>query len=306
MKPNPHDQFFLKTFSDQNNMTVFLKDSLPEKLSRIIDFTNIEFEPDTHIDSNLHKNITDLVVKTKTVSDKEPVDIYFLFEHKSQYDNNILFQILRYMINIWEKDIKDKNKPRIIIPFIFYHGKRKWKLKKLSDILTGVEELKEWMIDIPYLLFDTAKWDPEKSPKDFGDEMRLRISLEMMKRAFYMNKANTIYLISLVNDSRFKDDDVIEHILRYFFEISGLEKEEFMSIIRNDINVDRDVEVKMISLADRLRQEGKQEGKQEGAFLKAVETCKRLLLMGVNPSVVSNATELPIEKVLEIQKSLTN
>jgi predicted transposase/invertase (TIGR01784 family) len=94
--------------------------------------------------------------------------------------------------------------------------------------------------------------------------------------------------------------------------------EELMGIIRDEINVDRDVEVKMISTADRLRQEGllkgiekgiqkgRQEGRQEGAFFKALETCKKLLLMGLSPSVVSDATELPLEKVLEIQDSLSS
>jgi hypothetical protein len=79
--------------------------------------------------------------------------------------------------------------------------------------------------------------------------------------------------------------------------VSGLEKEEFMSIMRNDVNVDRDVEVKMISLADRLRQEGK----QEGAFFNALETCKNALLSGLSPEIVSQITKLPIEKALEIK-----
>ncbi len=83
-----------------------------------------------------------------------------------------------------------------------------------------------------------------------------------------------------------------------------------MSIIRNDINVDRDVEVKMISLADRLRQEGRQEGIEKGiekgAFLKAVETCKKALMYGATPEFASQITGIPLQKVLEIQKSITN
>ncbi|MFO7736194.1 MAG: Rpn family recombination-promoting nuclease/putative transposase [bacterium] len=298
MDSKPHDQFFIKTFSNESNMRVFLKDSLPAKLNRIIDFSYIKFESDTHIDTNLHKNITDLVVKTKTVSDKKPVNIYFLFEHKSKYDNKILFQILRYMVNIWEKDIKRKKKPRIIIPFIFYHGERKWKLKKLRDLLTDNDEIKKWMIDIPYLLFDTAQWDSDKSPKDFGDEMKLRISIEMMKRAYHMDRANLIFIFKLICESGLFNQEFIDYILIYLLEISGLEMEEFMSIIKTEVTIDRDIEVKMISTADRLR--------QEGSYLKAVETCKKALFSGLPPEVVSQITDLPLEKVLEIQKSLAN
>ena len=83
-----------------------------------------------------------------------------------------------------------------------------------------------------------------------------------------------------------------------------------MRIMRDEVNVDRDVEVKMISLADRLRQEGLlkgiEKGRQEGAFLKAVETCKNALLSGLSPEIVSQITKLPLEKVLEIKNSLNN
>ncbi len=75
-----------------------------------------------------------------------------------------------------------------------------------------------------------------------------------------------------------------------------------MRIMRDEVNVDRDVEVKMISLADRLRQEGR----QEGAFFNAVETCKNALLSGLSPEIVSQITKLPLEKVLEIQSTLNN
>jgi predicted transposase YdaD len=83
-----------------------------------------------------------------------------------------------------------------------------------------------------------------------------------------------------------------------------------MRIIRDEINVDRDVEVKMISTADRLRQEGllkgRQEGIKKGAFLNAVETCKNALRSGLSPEIVSQITKLPLEKVLEIQDILNN
>ena len=60
----------------------------------------------------------------------------------------------------------------------------------------------------------------------------------------------------------------------------------------------------MTSIAERLRMEGRQEGKQEGAFAKAVETCKIALSKGFDLQTVIQLTGLPMEKVLEIQKSL--
>jgi len=73
-----------------------------------------------------------------------------------------------------------------------------------------------------------------------------------------------------------------------------------MDIIRTDLRIDEKSGGKMTSIAERLRMEGK----QEGAFAKAVETCKKALLAGAPVEFIVQITGLPLEKVLEIQKSL--
>jgi predicted transposase/invertase (TIGR01784 family) len=77
-----------------------------------------------------------------------------------------------------------------------------------------------------------------------------------------------------------------------------------MIIISNDLSINQKSEVKMVSLYDRLITKGKQEGKQEGAITKAIETCKIALSKGFDLQTVIQLTGLPMEKVLEIQKSL--
>ena len=295
-KHNPHDQFFIQTFTDENNMRVFLKNTLPPELIELIDLSVIEYE---HIDPALHKNVTDLVVKTQ-VNSQIPVDIYFLFEHKSVYDDKILFQILRYMVTIWEKDLKEGKSPRIIIPFIFYHGKKKWELKKLSEMLTDNPSIQKWLIDIPYLLFDTGK-----NIADFSEAVRLKVSIEMFRKAFMKNRETFRELLKLIYESGIleSDDHPVEYI--YLLEINDLATEEIIDIIRTDLRIDGRSGGKMTSIAERLRMEGRQEGKQEGAFAKAVETCKIALSKGFDLQTVIQLTGLPMEKVLEIQKSIT-
>jgi predicted transposase/invertase (TIGR01784 family) len=45
-------------------------------------------------------------------------------------------------------------------------------------------------------------------------------------------------------------------------------------------------------------------GIEEGAILKAIDTTKKLLAMNLTVEQISQATDLPIEKILEIQKSM--
>ena len=57
--------------------------------------------------------------------------VYFFFEHKSYRSKNVAFQLLRYMIEIWEAKMNKENADElpIIIPLVIYHGKEDWKVK---------------------------------------------------------------------------------------------------------------------------------------------------------------------------------
>ncbi|MFO7735576.1 MAG: Rpn family recombination-promoting nuclease/putative transposase [bacterium] len=301
-----HDQFFLKTFSDKKSVQVFLKDSLPEKLTARLDLDHIEFEECTVVDSSLSKNIPDLVIKTRVRSNKDPVDIYLLFEHKAHRDKNVLFQILRYMLNMWEKDLHEKKKPRIIIPYIFYHGKKRWKIKKFRDIFSNDPEINKRMIDLPFELFDTSRWDPEKSPEDFARDIKLKISIEIMKKSFKMN-AQTMkeILLTLSKLGFFENFDKNSYMVLYLIGSSNVAKEEFVNIIEEVKSVDHSLEDKMQTLGDILKQEGRQEGIQKGMQKGIMQACRKALRCKIPVEIVSSITGLSVKKVLEIKKELS-
>ncbi|MGD8400241.1 MAG: hypothetical protein PVH64_04800 [Bacillota bacterium] len=54
------------------------------------------------------------------------------------------------------------------------------------------------------------------------------------------------------------------------------------------------------------RKEGREEGRLEGEEEGRVKTAKNLLLMGLDVETVAKGTELPVAKIVEIQKSLLN
>ena len=53
---------------------------------------------------------------------KYPTYIYILFEHKSKSDRFTVFQLLKYMIKIWDRYAKERNLLPGIIPVVYYHG----------------------------------------------------------------------------------------------------------------------------------------------------------------------------------------
>ena len=79
--------------------------------------------PSTFIDENLKEYRADLLFQVEMI-DKNLAQIYILFEYKSYRDPKIFTQMLSYLARIYEQ----QTEPSIVIPFLFYHGKKKWNL----------------------------------------------------------------------------------------------------------------------------------------------------------------------------------
>jgi predicted transposase/invertase (TIGR01784 family) len=60
------------------------------------------------------------------------------------------------------------------------------------------------------------------------------------------------------------------------------------------------------SAKEEGREEGKSEGKSEGKIEGKLETAKNFLLMGMEVEIVAKGTGLPVEKIIELRKSLIN
>ena len=107
---NPHDLYFKSTFGKLDFIKRFLKNFLPKELTEIIDMDTLSREPASYLNEELKEQFADLVYKT-CIKGKQAY-ITFLFEHKSYKDRMVIFQILKYMIAIWEKDVKGNLKKR--------------------------------------------------------------------------------------------------------------------------------------------------------------------------------------------------
>ena len=122
-----------------------------------------------------------------------------------------------------------------------------------------------------------------------------------------MNTEKFRTLIRYIKNSGLaKDEDSVLILLRYFTMTNEVAQKDVADIIKSELG--EEAEDIMPSLGRKIYNEGREEGLQEGiekgAIAKAVETCRNLLVAGLSIDLISKATALPIEKVLEIQKTL--
>ncbi|MFH0755268.1 MAG: Rpn family recombination-promoting nuclease/putative transposase, partial [bacterium] len=156
---NIHNNFFLQLLSKKQNTIDFLKISLPKEIFEQIDFDYLDFDKQTHILPKLKSSMKDLIIKTKLKNKKE-VDFYLLLEHKSSIDNDkpkdVFIQIFKYIFNIIFEDYKNNKELRVVIPLVFYHGEKEWKIPtNFKDIFDVSDSIKQNLIDFNYILFNT-------------------------------------------------------------------------------------------------------------------------------------------------------
>ena len=102
-----HDKLFKETFGTIEIAKDFINGYLPDSLLEIVDMNTLQPQKDSFINKELEEVFSALLFNVSI--DGREGHIYFLFEHKSYKDKMVIFQLLRYMIEIWESKIIKEN-----------------------------------------------------------------------------------------------------------------------------------------------------------------------------------------------------
>ncbi len=122
---NPHDAFFKQFLSKPEIAADFLTQHLPSELLALLALPTLAEQKESFVDEALRSHFGDLLYQVQTKGGK-PLYLYLLFEHKSYPDDDVAFQVLRYKVRIWEKEIGKAKRLTPIVALVVYHGEVKW------------------------------------------------------------------------------------------------------------------------------------------------------------------------------------
>ena len=266
---NIHSHFFEKILSEVANARTFLKFILPAPLQNRLDLTVITFDPTSYISPQYKSSFSDIVVKCRTQDGQFPVDIYFLLDHKSFQDKGVLLQLLRYMDLMWQKDDTERKPLRLIIPIVFYHGKGDWQLPtQFIEQFPITEEWKPYLLNFPFILFDTNAWDWEaENSQPLKENIYLLSAMLLMKAAFN------------------KDFKLIWQVFQLWHQMGFIHEKERIQFLLIYITVTQDISAPEL---EEMLEENKLKGKEvmptlaqrwmdEGALAKSQEILAMLL-----------------------------
>jgi hypothetical protein len=188
-----------------------------------------------------------------------PALVYILFEHKSYPDAMVAFQLLRYVIAIWQRYLADGGgKPLpLIIPLVVYHGAEPWSVPvDFAALFEPDEALAGIVPDFRYFLSDLGA----QADHELSRFALLRSGLMALKHA---TRGSDIVSIEAIVTAEIWHDlfcgVVIKYIFRAFRKIDRGEVARLLTTIKEKAGP-----IMVSNIAQEWIDEGKAQGLMQG------------------------------------------
>ena len=167
---------FLRNYTNIPLLSNVMPEDIEDVSEKYQAFLGVEFESDT---------IKKVYIRKADGIIEREVYVLSLIEHKSDIDYDVAMQLLRYMCVIWQEYKATQNKIQegssrrknfrypLIIPIVYYEGKRKWTADlNLKDRIEFSEEMEKYIPDFTYQVVSVRQYTNEELSKKH-DEMSL-------------------------------------------------------------------------------------------------------------------------------------
>lgn len=218
---------------------------MPDKLVKKVNFSTLKILKDTFVEENMKFYFSDLLFRIK-IKDNN-VYLYFLFKHKSHPDRLTGFQLLKYIVKIWENEIKNKKmikKLIPIIPYVYYHGKERWNIgTHFQEIIEYDKDIAEYMVDFEYILNDLSKYKDE----EIKGNVTIKVMALIMKHIFDKDIEKAIEKASIILNGYVREVNglkFLESVLRYIYSSTEI-KPDKVKVILEKQKIERGGEIAM-------------------------------------------------------------
>ena len=268
--PKPHDSFVKNILGREVYARDFIRCYLPEKITSQLDLDTLEVSSKSFVSDDLKESLTDLVMSIQ-FKNRDLAEIYMLIEHKSNLYHLTKLQLFGYLNEAWQN--KGRDELPIIIPVVFYHGKKKWNYSlEFSDMFNPPgEHYFKYIPKFEHILLEV----PEINKQEIKSTIVLKVFNLTLEHIFYPDRRDRIYqAMELLFHGLQSEEagEIFAVIVKYLLTATDLtpgEVEEKVKHLPKGADTVR-------TTADVLREEGMHKGaiigRQEGKLENAQET----------------------------------
>lgn len=259
---NPHDTFVKRIFSDPETARGLVASKLRGEIVAILDMDSLVLAEGSFVDEELRESHSDLLYSV-SFRDGRTGLIYILLEHKSAPDPMTPFQLLRYMVRIWESQQRDKIALSPIIPLILYHGETVWNTSRtMLDIINAPPEMQEYVPEFESQLIDLSQYSDNELKEKVLYNAALTVLKYIRSRELPQRLPGIVQLFAQLTQER-RGLDCLRAALVYLSNgTDRINRQQLIEAVYNTLN--KQEESMMPTIAEEWIQEGRVEGRVEG------------------------------------------
>lgn len=261
---NPHDKFFKETFSRLNIARDFFAHHLPKPVVQTLDLSTLALQSGSFVDHDLQEQFADLLYQvTLADASHETAYIYLLLEHKSYADPQTPFQVLRYLVRIWERDVREQKPLRPIVPVVVYHGRGQWRIPtNFGKTFSGHESLRPYWPQFNYELRDLSHLNDEEIVGAFDLQIALLTLKYITTPELREHLPDILHMFRELADAE-SAVEYMETVLYYIGNAARhLTEPEIFTIVQESLaNEGNEI---MQTLAEVWLERGREEGLEQG------------------------------------------
>ena len=291
----PHDEFFKTTFSNRRLAEAYIRRFLPVPLVGKLRLEELRLEQTSYISRQLKPYFSDIVY-TCPYNNGASINLAFLFEHKSRPVAYPHIQLLRYILEVWENNIREKIPLQITVPMLFYHGEEKWSYRPFHRYLAGLDpDLERYVPAFDYEFLNIGEWSDEK--------------ILALEEAFLIN---ALLVFKHIWDEKY----IRANLSRFFVSLEGFIHESegvnfvegiFVYLVRSSVfkgvnvkdmvdKIQEALQEPVLSAYDRWRMEAQKEGMEKGRKEQLYATFNNMIKEGFDLLTVARILNISIEE----------
>lgn len=254
----PHDAIFKTFLNHPATARDFLRLHLPASLQKLCDLNTLQLESGSFIEDDLRAYYSDVLWSLKTREGDGY--IYTIIEHQSTADTHMAFRLMRYAIAVMHRHLATGHKKLpLVIPMLFYHGTASpypYSLCWLDEFDDPKAARQLYTAAFPLI-------DITVVPDDEIMQHRRMALLELIQK--HIRKRDLMGLVEKLAILLVKghaNDSQLKALFNYLMQVGDTAHfTEFLHEVAERLPQHKE---KLMTIAERLRQEGHLNGLQEG------------------------------------------
>jgi len=313
MTNKPFDYLFTTTFKIKSEVVDYLKNFQVDIAKNLVE-GSLQLDDTSYLTEKMKSLFSDVTYDglwkpdPKNSGEPIPIKITLLFEHKSYSYKWLSIQLLRYILEIWDRQISQKEDLTIVLPIVVYHGEDKFSYRPIPSLFKNVDE--KLMRFIPN--FDFLVTDLEQ----FSEETLLKMQLGFLLSTFLVFKhkrgwdfviehADWLFSYEKKEYDNFLIDRFTKAFFAYIWVVNKVEEEAWEDLKQK---LPSNLKDKAMNFYDFIVQKGEKRGEKRAKLEKDKIFVTRLLkkFPEWSDEEIASLVLVKVNFVKEIRESLNN